>query len=162
MRAIVIFLLVTGIFSVKAQTKTVKLKFVETRSYCGGAAPTQEMVEELKIKKPFAYQSIYVYSKGKCVDSLRTDSAGRVNKKMKAGKYDLYLPWKHFKQAPAGELSEYNLDCMKKEWVMADGILTISAKGVAFTNKRIGHQFCFWQYNCLIERHLPPSAPKQN
>lgn len=159
--ATILFVALIGNFT-NAQSKTVKLKFEETRSYCGGAAPTPEMEEELKVKKPFAHQTIYVYCKGKCVDSLKTDSAGMVNKKMKSGKYELYLPWKHFKKAPVGELAEYNLDCMKKEWLIADGILNVSAKGIAFTNKRIGHQVCFWQYNCLIERHLPPVAPKQN
>lgn len=163
MRSISIILFVVVTFSfVKGQTKLVKLKFEESRSYCGGAAPTEDMQKELKQKKPFSHQTIYVYCKGTCVDSLRTDSAEMVNKKMKPGKYDLLLPWKHFKLAPAGELSEYNTDCLKKEWLMADGVLNVSAKAVDFTNKRIGHQFCPWQYNCLKERHLPPSAPKQN
>jgi hypothetical protein len=161
MRILLSFLLLS--FISKSQTKLVKLTFEETRTYCGGAAPTQEILESLKQKKPFAYKMLYVYSKGKCIDSLKTDSSGIVNKKMKLGKYDLFLPWKHFKTAPVGTLSEYNLDCMKKEWLIADGILNVSAKNVEFTNKQIGHEICFYQYNCLLQRHLPPSAPpKQN
>jgi hypothetical protein len=147
--------------NINAQSAKISLQFNETRSYCGGAVPTEAVLQELKEKKPFADQTIYVYLKSKCVDSLKTDSLGKISKKLKYGKYNLYLPWKHFKKVPTGELNEYDEECLKKEWQRADAILEVSAKGGLLSNSKIGHQFCPWQYNCLKHRHIPPTAPKQ-
>jgi len=142
--------------------KQVVMQFSITQSYCGGAAPTEGMLNGLKNKPPFAFKTIYVYKGGKCIDSLKTDSSGSVTKKFKKGKYNLILPYKHFKTVPFGENEEFDMVCMEKEWKLADATLEVKFGGTIFINKRIGHQFCPWQYNCVKERHIPPSAPKQN
>ncbi len=146
-----------------AQTIAFAYKFELRGQYCGGATPTEEVVLASNHKmKPFAHQTIYMYKKGKCVDSLVTDSLGWVRKRIKSGKYDLFLSYKHHKTTPIGTENEFDMGCMKKEWTIPDGKLNISWKGTHFINKRIAYKFCDWQYNCLKERHIPPTAPKQN
>lgn len=145
-----------------AQTRSFNEKFEITNQYCGGAAPTEEVLASTHKKKPFANKTIYMYKKGKCVDSLVTDSLGWVKRRIKYGKYELFLSYKHFKQTPIGSENDFDMECMKKEWSRPDGSLTISWKGIHYINNRIGFKYCDWQYPCLKERHIPPSAPKQN
>lgn len=144
------------------QTRSFTKKFEINNQYCGGAAPTEDVLASTYQKKPFANKTIYMYKKGKCVDSLVTDSLGWVNRRIKNGKYDLFLSYKHFKRTPIATENEFDMECMKKEWLRPDGMLEISWKGIHFINNRIGFKYCDWQYNCLKERHIPPSAPKQN
>lgn len=147
----------------QAQCRTqVVMQFSVTQSYCGGAAPTEGVLNDLKNKPPFAFKTIYVYKGDKCIDSLTTDSIGTIRKKFKKGKYNLLLPYKHFKTVPFGENKEFDMTCMQAEWKTADATLEVKFGSKILINKRIGHQFCSWQYNCLKERHIPPSAPKQN
>lgn len=161
-RSIVVCFIFLQVIGLAQSKKQIKLKIEENSIYCGGAMPTEEIVNATKKLKPYAFKTIYVYKGAKCVDSLITDSAGCVNRKIKKGKYSLYLPYKHFKTVPYGTESEYHMDCMAKEWLMADGTLDVSKKGVVFVNHRIGRAICPWQYNCLKVRHLPPAAPGQN
>jgi hypothetical protein len=158
----VFFILVVCTSVLKAQTRSFAEKFEITNQYCGGAAPTEEVLASTHKKKPFANKTIYMYKKGKCVDSLVTDSLGWVKKRIRYGKYELFLAYKHFKQTPIGTEKDFDMECMKKEWVRADGFLDLSWRGTRFVNHRIGFKFCDWQYPCLKERHIPPSAPKQN
>jgi len=146
---------------VNGQTKAFSHKFEIRGENCGGAAqPNEEVVLASNHKiKPFAHQTIYLYKKGKCVDSLNTDSLGWARKRIKSGKYDLFLSYKHFKKVPIASENEFDMECMKKEWDRPDGMLKISWRGTVFVNNRIGYKFCPWQYNCLKERHIPA---KQN
>jgi len=143
------------------QTKSFSYKFEMRGQNCGAVAqPSEQVVLASNHKvKPFANQTIYLYKKGKCVDSLITDSLGWARKRIKSGKYDLFLSYKHHKKVPINSENEFDMECMKKEWNLADGLLKISWKGTVFVNKRIGYKFCPWQYNCLKERHIPA---KQN
>lgn len=145
-----------------AQTRSFAHKFEITNQYCGGAAPTEDVLASTYKKKPFANKTIYMYKKGKCVDSLVTDSLGWVKRRIKYGKYELFLAYKHYKRTPIGTENDFDMECMKKEWARLDGMLDISWKGIHFINNRIGFKYCDWQYNCLKERHIPPTAPKQN
>lgn len=158
----VFFILVVCTSVLKAQTRSFSEKFEITNQYCGGAAPTEEVLASTHKKKPFANKTIYMYKKGKCVDSLVTDSLGWVKRRIKYGKYELFLSYKHVKQTPIGSEKDFDMACMKKEWSRPDGMLKISWGSVHFINHRIGFKFCDWQYPCLKERHIPPSAPKQN
>lgn len=158
----IVFVLFFNIAALAQSKKRIEIMIEESISYCGGAAPTEEVLEPFKKRKPYAFKTVYVYKGDKCVDSLITDSAGWIKRKIKKGKYKIYLPYKHFKTVPYGIVAEYDMVCLQKEWSVPDGTLDVSWKGMVFVNKRIGHTFCPWQYNCLKERHIPPSAPKQN
>lgn len=146
------------------QTKAFAYKFEMRGQNCGSVAqPSEEVTLTSNNKvKPFAHQTIYLYKKGKCVDSLITDSLGWAKKRIKSGTYDLFLSYKHHKKVPILSEKEFDMECMKKEWARADGMLKISWKGTVFVNHRIGYKFCDWQYNCLKERHIPQGASKQD
>jgi hypothetical protein len=152
-----ILILIFCYFVGKAQTGAFSHKFEITVEECGGAASSEggSTLASQNKKKPFANQTIYMYKKGKCVDSLITDSAGWVNKRIKFGKYDLYLPYKHFKRAPIKTEKDFDMECMKKEWARPDGKIDMSWKGTKFLNQGIGFKKCDWRYNCLKDRRIP-------
>lgn len=147
--------------SLKAQTKAFSHKFEVRTDDCSGVGITPiegtTLASQHKVR-PFAHQTIYMYKKGKCVDSLVTDSAGWVKRRIKSGKYDLFLSYKHKRTVPIKTEKEFDMECMKKEWAQPDGMLDISWKGIHFVNKRIGYKFCDWKYNCLKERHIPAGS----
>ncbi len=108
--------------------------------------------------KGFANQTIYMYKKGKCVDSLLTDSLGWVHRRIRSGTYDLFLSYKHKRTVPIKAEKDFDMACMKKEWAQPDGKLTISWRGIHLINRGIGIKKCDWNYNCLKERHIPAGS----
>lgn len=162
MKPILIFLLLMlhGISS-NAQTKKVKLNINEVRSFCGGAMITPERDLEARTQYPYANKHIYVYLKGKCVDTLKADANGEVVKKLAYGKYELFEEWKQNKTVPHGSAGEYDLECLKAIWIISDATLEVNKKGFVFENKTLGIQRCPWSYDCLLNKNAPPMQKPQ-
>ncbi len=142
----------------KAQfKKTYSGQYFITKANCAGAAETEgaKLYNETNIA--FANQTIYLYKKNKCVDSIVTDKEGKFSKKLNHGKYAMFLPYKHYKTIPFGSTNDFKMECMEKEWLIPDAILKVSWKGTHRINYRIAIQFCEWQYNCLKNIRIPPS-----
>lgn len=141
-----------------AQKLNVQLKFVYKQPYCGGAKPSAEILAEAEKERPLAKHTFYVYQKGKCIDSIKTDDNGLANINHKAGSYSLLEAWKHFKKTPNGNpINEYDKTCLKQEWAKPNYKLTITTA----TNFKLDvaqeviKGVCFYKYPCLIERHMP-------
>lgn len=163
MRYLIVFVILMNVVVSKAQKRWFHYKFDHVKQYCGGAAPTESNLWSDREKSFFGNKMIYFYINDKCIDSVRTDSIGRISIKLKPGKYNLYLPYKHFKGVPYGTEKEYDMVCMQKEWARPDATLKMKfLGGHIFMNRAIGYEVCPWKYNCLKERHIPPSSPKQN
>lgn len=162
MKFLLFILFLNGNLFLQGQGRWFDHTFEISKSDCGRAEPSDVTLWSKRNKSYFAYKTIYIYKKDKCIDSVKTDSTGRVSKKFKSGKYSFYLAYKHFKKLPFGLPSQFDMICMEKEWKRPDATLQISWRGTHLINRAIGHQFCEWEYNCLKERHIPPSSSKQN
>lgn len=127
------------------------------KANCAGAAETEGVKLYNETNIPFANQTIYLYKKNKCVDSIVTDKEGKFSKKLKLGKYNMFLSYKHHKTVPFGTTNDFKMDCMEKEWLLPDAVLKVSWRGTHRSNTRIGIQFCEWQYNCIKTIRIPPS-----
>lgn len=157
----VFVIFVTIVSLAHAQTRAFETKFEITTEDCSGVGitPTEgTYLASQHKKKPFANQTIYMYKKGKCVDSLMTDSLGKVRKRIKYGQYDLFLAYKHKRTVPIRSAKDFDMECMKKEWLKPDGILKLSWKGTHLINKGIGFKRCEWRYDCIKERHIPAGS----
>jgi len=72
----------------------IQVKIMYTSDYCGGARPSEEILEELKSMKPFAEQEISIYTnenkRGNPL-TIKTDSNGVFNTNIPKGKYFLFI-----------------------------------------------------------------------
>lgn len=161
MKYVAYIILLCAFRTVNAQSRVVEMQFEMKGQDCSGVGiePIDgKVLASQHKKKVFSRQTIYLYKKGKCVDSLVTDSLGWVRRRIRSGTYDLFLSYKHKRTVPIKTEKEFDMECMKKEWVQPDGSLKVSWKGIVFVNKGIGYKKCDWNYNCLKERHIPAGS----
>lgn len=125
--------------------------------YCGGAAPPSELLEESKKPKPYAQKTLYLYTKGKCIDSLITNDLGAFTVKIKPGVYQLFERWKHFKTGPNGEAaSEFNPSCLKAEWSKPDVVIKFKKGKSSIMSNMTSYVLCPWQHPCRLNKEMPP------
>lgn len=145
-------------FSLFAQKKNVTLELNYYEPYCGGARPTDEILEEAQKPKPYAGRKVILVSKSGKVDTLNTDDKGKVKVKLKKGDYTLMEPWRYYKKSFNGSpLEHFDMDCLRAEWVKTIALISVKGKKtkIKFTNDL--YNYCEWSIPCLLETHAPPS-----
>lgn len=96
MKKIIIALVVTSsLFACKSnkKDKSVKLEIAVTSDYCGGAAPPDEMIEEMRIPKPYT-GVLYIHKSRHREDDgieLTFDKGAATAKGLVPGQYYAYL-----------------------------------------------------------------------
>lgn len=151
---------VKGAESTKAEQKKQRLsgKVTITYSYCGGAAPTEEMMTELAKPQPYVGKVFYV-RKGnrntlasKIVTHFTTDSLGAFSVQLPAGTWSL-IQEEQVKEINSSKYKntasqQVDMDCLKKWWSEPYEIIEI--KDSAITDL----QFSFHR-RCFIDSDLP-------
>lgn len=96
-----------------------------TASYCGGAAPDEEMLTELATPKPLSSTKLFIIEgdtnvRGrKIMMEVISDSAGKFSFKLKPGKYSIIRATQVDPPDAKKYQSEYvnvNADCLDKWW----------------------------------------------
>lgn len=92
----------------------------KTDSYCGGANPSQEMLDEIKKKKIPVGEKFYVI-KGSCntsnrkiLSTLAFDSNGKLKLSMAPGCYSIIN--EAGLNRPAADTSQFDMNCILEEW----------------------------------------------
>ncbi|MGZ3884322.1 MAG: hypothetical protein ACXVPQ_00900 [Bacteroidia bacterium] len=151
-----IFLLTCLSLISPAQKQSVSIQILQTHPYCGGARPTPEMEAAAREPQPYAGQKLFVISDKGAKDSVMTDAEGNFKISLKPGIYKVYEPWKFHKQTPNGEAkTDYNMDCLKKEWKKEDLKITITNKAKPEVINNLTRGKCPWQQDCLLKKQLP-------
>lgn len=113
----VLFFFLMSISFVNAQKEKIVLTISCRGEYCGGARPSQEMIEAAQRSKPYANKVIVIISDKYKVDSVKTNDKGELIFKIKPGKYKLYEAWKYYKTGSQGmDVSKFDRECLKMEW----------------------------------------------
>ncbi len=109
------------------------IKITRTEPYCGGAAPSDEMVKESQ-KKKIAFSEIFYLIQGsenkegrRVIQKFRMDSSGYYCKKLAPGKYSVINEYSF--QKLTIDSSHYNVDCIKKLWAAPMFRFTVSKSG---------------------------------
>lgn len=166
------FLVSLSSFSPKDSSiiKTVKIsgKITMTSSYCGGAAPPQELLNELATPRPVAGMKLYVRkgssnSNGPVVAADTTAADGSFSFDLPPGTYCI-LSEEQLKPLDAKDISKEpyvvvtSEECLKKWWSEGLRILEVGDKNI----KDVDFQFygrCFISSLCPCLRYDGPLPP---
>ena len=142
----------------KKVTRKISGTITTSGSYCGGVAPSNEMLQDAQAKRPMSGFMVYV-KKGtenkllSCiVDSTYTDSNGNYSFDLRPGKYVLLQKEqlnKHiFETYKSSKSIQVDLDCMKLWW--EKGLSTITVE-----NENIDSLNFHFQKRCFIPLGIP-------
>lgn len=150
-----LFLLVASLgFS---QKRKVVLEIKSLQPYCGGAAPTEEMIAESSRPKPYAKKMIIVISEKGKVDSVKTNEKGELKLKLKKGIYKLVEPWRYYLDTPGGvDANEFDLHCLKEEWPKIAYVLEVTKKGFKAVSNQEIIIYCPNSLPCIKNAEVPP------
>lgn len=139
-----------------SQKSDVSISVTYVQPYCGGARPSEEMLEMANKPQPFIEKTIIVVNeKGKAI-KLKTDTSGKINTKLKVGNYKLYELWRYKKSTPDGQsLKNYDSNCLKTEWKKEFASLSVDSKKVDYqlTNGIVVN--CNWLIPCMLDSAKP-------
>jgi hypothetical protein len=141
----------------KCKTYSIKGKVTQTFSYCGGAAPSKEMIDNLA--KPVAYPGKKFFvrrgkinsTENKIVKSFISDSIGEFSIDLPAGTYSI-IQEEQVNEIKASHLIKENLEvdsaCLQKWWSEPYYILEVNGKNKEPLNFNFHHR-------CFISSDIP-------
>lgn len=102
MKLQLLFLSLIATFLIQCKSKKnneivkITIEMTITKDYCGGAAPSEEMLKELTSSKPLLNEKFYIVLKDEAGILLSetvhtTDETGKLTLKIKKGMYGIYL-----------------------------------------------------------------------
>ena len=171
--AIVFLCIITNvIYSQTNKKKTVLFnvsgKVTHTSAYCGGAAPTEEMMNEYRKDKPYAGKIFYVRKgntntlKAKIILSFKADADGKFSFQLPPGIYSIIQE----PQVKEMNMKNYNkkgslqadASCLKNWWLKPYYILEIKDKDVTGLHFKFHHP-CFVSDDIPCIRYTGPMPP---
>lgn len=152
--------------TVNAQaTVWVKGYVTYTQKYCGGAAPSPELLASLNQAKPLAHKIIYVKkgainsAKARWVAKISTDDSGRFALKLRVGQtYSFVEEWKGKSFVVPQNTSNvvWDIQCLRQRYAQADYVLKVNE----VDNNMIHINYlipCFYAIDCgTYMGPLPP------
>ena len=151
-----VLFLFTNLFTLKAQTYSITGTLLQTSSYCGGAKPTQEILDRFATPKPYPNKtfSIRKGSKNnicnKIIKKFITDCNGNFSFNLPKGTYSIIVE----EQVEPIKAKDYNTklqtvndSCLQKWWSEPYYLIKVEKKNnpLHFT---IHHQ-------CYIDNDIP-------
>ncbi|MDO9000282.1 hypothetical protein [Sediminibacterium sp.] len=157
-KKILLILMVSAALISCSQKKLISIPITYTQPYCGGARPSEEILAEAAKPKPYSNKTIIIVSQKGKVDSLKTDATGVLKTNLKVGTYKLFEPWRYYKKADAGmKVSDFDLTCLKTEWMKEIKELTITKTETKILDKNEIIERCPWSLPCILEGSKPPA-----
>ena len=155
---LIVGLLASSPIEEKKLTQTISGTITTSGIYCGGVAPSEEMLQNAQAKRPMSGFMVYV-KKGtenklmsSIVDSARTDSNGNYSFDLKPGEYVLLqkeqLNEDVYKTYEASKWIQADTDCMKLWW--KKGLSTITVE-----NQNIDGLNFHFQKRCFVPLGIP-------
>lgn len=147
------------------QKFTVSGSVTQTFTYCGGAAPPPELLQEMSTPSPARELKLFVrngsVNGGKIIDSVVTDSAGHFSFSLPPGTYCIVeAPKKPKLVIPQNDkYTTWDADCLKKQWQTCDAQVIVKDKEVSDLAINF-HRPCSFLKPCAsYTGPMPPAAP---
>jgi hypothetical protein len=150
--------------------RSVEIELTQTNPYCGGAAPSPEILEQAAMARPLS-GSTYLIRRGAQnndtdpLHELVLDAAGRATVELEPGPYCLVTPAKREavlpvpKRAATREPNERYEDpvCLAQQQLICDLTFEVSAGEGTQTVAQTFHSPCFWRPGACYRG--PPISP---
>ena len=169
---VVLCVMANVIYSQTSKKKTVLFnirgKVTHTSSYCGGAAPSEEILAEYSKAKPYAGKTFYIRKgntntlKSKVILSFKADEKGNFSFQLPPGVYSI------IQEAQVKEVNakDYNKNgnfqadaaCLKNWWLKPYYILEIKDNDVSELHFKFHHQ-CFVPDDIPCIQYIGPMPP---
>jgi hypothetical protein len=157
----IIFLLAFAPFVVLGQKTKIEIEVKSSAQYCGGAQPSEEVMQDLTTPKPLADAVFIVVKDKKIIATVTSDKAGKLKFKLKKGDYKIYESWRYTLQTPNNMGADmFDKTCLVAEWEKVYADLRVEKKTFTYKENYPLVQICNWMVPCLnVEVPVPPSAP---
>jgi hypothetical protein len=151
----------------------VKTKFqvsgsiMQTVSYCGGAQPSQEILDSCNTPKGIPFEKLFVKrglqngENSTIVDTILANAAGNFSIDLPAGNYCLVEEWKSKSYQLPLKSKDQTIDsaCYKNLYNTCDFQLSVTNKNIE-NIKILFHRKCVFNQPCIsYHGPLPPVAP---
>ncbi len=134
-----------------AQNTNITIEFTQTSDYCGGAAPSEEMLEELKTPQPMGRIIFYIVKGSKhsykAYKRVLTSEMGDVELSLPKGKYAIFSEkqMKKFVKLNDSETQLWDNKCLKEKHFTP--LLIINTYKANQFKLNI-HNKCFYSQDC--------------
>jgi hypothetical protein len=143
---------------IKPPRVTVKGKLMQTNSYCGGAKPSEEMLEQIQKPVPYANKVFYVRkgkvnsTKAEVIASFTTDVNGEFSFMITPGTYSI-IQEKQLKALKSSDLQSkdhqvVDAKCMKEWWTKPYYVLEVKTESITIPEWSIHHP-------CFVKGDIP-------
>ncbi len=143
-------------------------KITQTHSYCGGAAPSEEMLKEYSNPKPYKGKTLYVRPgstnnvKQPVLLKFVADSAGKFSFQLKPGTYAIIQAEQvkelNVKNLPVGNAVQADQECLKAWWKKPYYLLVVKDKKISGLNFNFHHP-CFITSDVPCLQYMGPMPP---
>ena len=129
----------------------------QTSSYCGGARPSQEMLDKLARPKVYPNKKFYIRqgkinrTEAKIVTRFTTDSTGKFTIQLKPGTYSIIVEEQLYSVDPnkyENENQQVDRKCLDEWWAKSYYLLVIKNKNIIDLN------FVF-HHRCFVRSDIP-------
>jgi hypothetical protein len=133
----------------------VNVKLSQKQSYCGGARPSEEILERYKKPLPYVNKKLIIVSSNGKIDSTTTDTKGALKLKLKPGSYKLYEAWRYRKRTPDGTtINDFDTSCLAQVWQKPDITIDVQKRKQVLTID-LDPVYCPHTIPCLNNPHIP-------
>ncbi len=133
----------------------VNVQIVQKQSYCGGAKPSQEILDRLAVPIPCPHKKFVLVSANGKICTVTTNSKGYLKVKLKAGSYKGYEAWRYNKKTPDGtDAKNFDMECLKAAWGKVDITIDTQKKAQAIVID-IDDTYCQHNIPCLLNPQYP-------
>jgi hypothetical protein len=140
-----------------SQKYTVQVVVTYIQPYCGGARPSEEILEMARTPLPYVEKKVIaVNEKGKAF-KLKTNKEGKIVCKLKEGNYKLFEEWRFNKNTPDGQPHKnYDANCLKAEWLKEFAVLTVESKKLDYRETNGIVNTCNYNIPCVLDSFRGP------
>ena len=152
----------------KKISQTISGTITTSGSYCGGAAPSEEMLQSVQVTRPMSGFMIYIKKGAKnkllscIVDSTCTDSSGNYSFDLSPGKYVLLqknqLNKDVFEKYKQSKWTQVDLECMQMWWEKGLTSITVDSESINNLNFHFQKR-CFIPLSVPCLRYTGPYPP---
>ena len=158
MKHVLLAFFLLSVFASKSQKKTVYVSIQYLQPYCGGARPSDEMINEAERPRPYANMTVMWVSANGRIDSAKTNEQGQLKLKLKKGTYFLYESWRYYLNTPNDlPIESFDKECLKTEWQKAICKIKVQKKSADISGLGPLVKPCSWALPCL---NTQPQIPE--